>query len=672
MLPINLEAFGRAANWSRLPPALLARDLQTTVVDERFPGAVLPALNADGRVQWYVATKTHSQWRQLSPLLVAYIGRTVTDFVGKTTEPDPRVPADQMLIESGVSVFARFTPGARCGEFAIQALERLRMAIARRTTSAASLPEPTSRLLTRLEMSLVAGARTDALRLFEQLQAELRLDTLNLHFLEVRIYAAFREWQAMVESEWFAPLCHARKPAVVAAAMLEALWYARLAAFEGNVGRLEAEYRDWVQSLARPLIRQTAHLNQADLLDRFRRLDSGEFTFDHVNVELAQVGPDHVTKGVVAQELLEQAVDASSIQTLTLARNAIETLPAESRAKLLNSSAARRALAEVKTLGQPLPTSWLEWLRTLSDPNFDGSAEIAREGVVAWSIRESVGREQVELLEEELLRIAVEGGVACDRLVEALPFLMRWVKDDSSYPRPAFRGLYEAVLQLFSVLERRDSSAREAAADVLDAVLTIGSTAGEYRRCLSDFSVLIDEGAGASSVYWLIDVAAMLLHHTCPDTNARLVVLNRILDSIQPLLAGLTVGQRATYNRIASSASWPEVPGSAESDPAFASQLTGKTIAIYTLTESAGRQAEIALNSMFENLRVELAFDQVASPRLVRLSREADVFVLASASAKHAATDCIQANRGKKILLHAAGRGFSSIVRVVEEYIQLQ
>jgi hypothetical protein len=42
---------------------------------------------------------------------------------------------------------------------------------------------------------------------------------------------------------------------------------------------------------------------------------------------------------------------------------------------------------------------------------------------------------------------------------------------------------------------------------------------------------------------------------------------------------------------------------------------------------------------------------------------------MVAASAKHAATDCIVANRGKRTLLYAAGRGFSSIIRVVEEFV---
>jgi hypothetical protein len=96
--------------------------------------------------------------------------------------------------------------------------------------------------------------------------------------------------------------------------------------------------------------------------------------------------------------------------------------------------------------------------------------------------------------------------------------------------------------------------------------------------------------------------------------------------------------------------------------------LKGQSIAIFTLTESGGRQAEVALKEVIPTLRIELSHDHVASPPLTRLARDTDVFVMTTASAKHAATDCIVTSRGSRPLLYAAGRGFSSIVTAVEEY----
>jgi hypothetical protein len=218
-------------------------------------------------------------------------------------------------------------------------------------------------------------------------------------------------------------------------------------------------------------------------------------------------------------------------------------------------------------------------------------------------------------------------------------------------------------------LDSRGSAERDAAADLLDACLSLGVTAEGYRRLLADFRSLIDSGAGQASIYWLIDLAAILLLHPTPDSSERVSFLSATLSSFQPLLRLLTPGQRAAYNRVATGASWPTLPAPLETDaPSGLDQLRGQSIAIYTLTESAGRQAEVALKEQEPSLNVALAHDHVASPRLVRLARDVDIFVLAAASAKHAATDCILAHRGDKPLLYAPGRGFSGIVRVLEEF----
>jgi hypothetical protein len=658
MLPIDIEKFAVAAQWKHLPESVVERDFQSTARDERFPGAVLPAVDSQGRVCWYAAVSTGAQWRQLRPMLQAYVGPTVTDFIGEPVHPDLTVAAERVLQESGAFAIARLTPGERCGEFAMHALTRMREALAFRPVSRQRVPETTSSLLARLDMSLAAGARAEAFRFLEQMRSELRLDTLNLHFVEVRILATFRDWAALVDAEWFTQLCFVRKPAVVAGSMLEALWYARLAAVEENPARLAQEYREKVQALARPLLAQAP--DHHAVLSRFHELDS-------------PTGFVSEAPGAVAQELLEHAAEAPSAERIAEVRDAIEALQAETRETLLDSAAGQHALSQLGSIEIPLPKDWSEWLQCLSDEAFVNAAIVAREGAVEWRTHELFGAQQAGNLADQLLQVGFAEGRGKDRLIESLPSLVRWVKEDPAYPRPPLRGVYEALLLMFALLERRDSSARAAASDLLDAILEVGSTADEYRRLLKDFESLIDEGAGESSTYWLIDVAAVLLHHPCPDANARLVLLNRILHSLQSFLSVLTPGQRASYNRIASGASWPTLPPPLiETAGAIAEILTGKSIAIYTLTESAGRQAESALQSMVPGLRVDLAHDHVASPRLTRLSRDADVFVLTAASAKHAATDCILANRGNKPLLYTAGRGFSSIVRAIEEFAQNQ
>jgi hypothetical protein len=73
--------------------------------------------------------------------------------------------------------------------------------------------EPTSLLLARSQDHLNVGRRDAATDVLARLKGELRLDSLNLRFLEVQLYAAFSEWDTIVAMPAFASLTHARQRA---------------------------------------------------------------------------------------------------------------------------------------------------------------------------------------------------------------------------------------------------------------------------------------------------------------------------------------------------------------------------------------------------------------------------------------------------------------------------
>jgi hypothetical protein len=655
MLLLDLKVYSKAARWDALPPDVDPLDLARTADDRTFPGAILPAADAAGALYWYAVASTGGEWRLLQPLLLAYVGPTVTAFNGQPTRLSTDVAAERQLLTAGVCAAAKLVPGIGCEQLAARALARLRRAVGLRPAGSGGAPLPTAQLLSRLEMCLAAGDRSSAFQFLDVLRSELRLDTLNLHFLEVRILWTFRAWREIVEKEWFNELLIARKPSAAASAMLEALWYAYLSDLAERPVELESQYRRDVQALARPLIAQVSGMDHA-ILHRFRELEG-----------IKEPGP--ITPGSAAQELLDRAVEAPNVERAAEARVAIAALSPTDRDRLLESGAGRRALAEIAEVGDLTPTSWVQWLQMLGDPRFTNSTAIAREGVELWPAAQILAQEQAESIAEAILEAGLSKDRRRGRLAESVPTLVRWAKSDPGYPRRSLLSIYEALLQLFTLLDGRGSAERDAAADLMDGCLALGMTADGYHRLLVDVKALIDPGAGESSIYWLIDLAAILLHHPTSDPGERLTFFNVTLNSFQPLLRLLTPGQRASYNRVAAGASWPALPPPLDTNtPASTDLLKNRSIAIYTLTESAGRQAETAIRELEPSVDISLAHDHVASPRLIRLARDADIFVMTAASAKHAATDCILANRGEGIILYAPGRGFSGIVRVVEEY----
>jgi hypothetical protein len=654
MFNLDLKSFAVAARWSEFPAGTDPIDLARTCEDQSFPGGILPVLDAQNALCWYGVAATGAEWRLLQPLLLAHVGRTITEFAGLPMQLDPVIPVEGMLRAAGAHAAVKLAPSPANAQFAVRALNRLRRALAIRPGGGAGPPIATPQLLAKLEMCLAAGDRDGADEYVTTLRSELRLDTLNLHFLEVRILSAFRSWSELVNKEWFSELSLVRKPSSVAKEMLEALWFVNLNELSDDPPALQARYRDRVQRLARPLLGQVS-ITEDGIVGKLCGLEG-------------LAAPTNLAPGPLAQELIEQATEAPSVQRISVAREAMSSLSTHDLAVLAGSGVSQRSLAEIDAGSSHSPRNWADWLAQLGDPGFSNAAIVARDAISIWPV-EAFNKVQADSIAEALVEIGISNDLRRERLVESLPSLVNWVKADPDYPRGAMRELYVALLQLFSLLEGVGGADRDAATDLLDACLTLGVSAQAYRGLLADFRPLIAAGAGQSSIYWIIELASVLLEHPTPDPSARLGLLNVALRSFQSMLRLLSRGQRAAYNRVAEGAQWPTLPEILEDDARVGlERLKGQSIAIYTLTESAARQAEAVLKAQEPSLTIALAHDHVASQRLSRLARDSDVFVMTAASAKHAATDCILANRGDGILLYAPGRGFSGIVRVVEEH----
>ena len=72
------------------------------------------------------------------------------------------------------------------------------------------------------------------------------------------------------------------------------------------------------------------------------------------------------------------------------------------------------------------------------------------------------------------------------------------------------------------------------------------------------------------------------------------------------------------------------------------------------------------LEERYEQIEVRLNHDKVGSDALRVLAKQADIFIMATASAKHAATHFIEQHRPKETLLvRPAGKGSASMIRAL-------
>lgn len=580
---------------------------------------------------------------------------------------------------------------------ALRAVLRARDTLARAPELQHSVPVQTGWLLARFQDYLNVGRRDAAKKILDRLRSELRLDALNVKFLEVQLLATFEDWAAIIALPEFSSLCVARRTPAITAILLEALYQPHIAApfDDENVANSRAAYEGSVQSflqsmvIASPLpglrvggwrllgLEALSDRGRQDLLailaDRAQEL-GWIATLLPAQIQLTPQAVEVAAPIDTAREALIQADAVDSIDLLADAMAAMARLNPDELALLRETMPFRPIVQATDELASITPpTSWIAWLDRAADPAFTNALDIARLGKDEWEIGPSTGdpvavRALVAALEE------VQGDdLAADRTSQALPYLVAWLQRDPDFPRPAFSSLYGGLLTLFALGSARGSTIYESSQVLIEALLVSGIDQKAYRELIADVDEMANDGFGASMIYWVLELVESFMNAAAPDADAREIFLHRILARIVPIYGRLTRLQRIAVTTLSSELGWslPATAADVEvpADDDLASRLAGLHIAIYSLTESSSRHAKAALEAITSAVRVTTNADHGGSVSLRALAENSDLFVMTWLSAKHAATDFIREHRGSKALLYSQGKGFSSILRAIEDHL---
>jgi len=329
---------------------------------------------------------------------------------------------------------------------------------------------------------------------------------------------------------------------------------------------------------------------------------------------------------------------------------------------------------EAEYKGIAIPSTLLEWFQQLSDKRFVTAQSVLDQCVREWPVTDVVDPVEIEVLNTAIDSVPVDQ-YASERLADALPVLVAWVAEDPDFPRAGMVSLYENLLLHLFTGTRREKEVYESSMILVRGLLEIGLDASSYERLLGDCRE-IAEGVGVRGVYWLLDVIEETIQNSAPSQTSRQAFWQESYSILHPLRDRLQIGQRLSISHLGRMLGWEseQVDAFAVADEddrshILAKALEEKSIAIYSLTESATRQAVEALRSICPKVSISTSNASGGTPALKSLAQNADVFVVATASAKHAATGFIQQERpSSKPTLFAAGRGFSSIVRALENY----
>jgi len=214
--------------------------------------------------------------------------------------------------------------------------------------------------------------------------------------------------------------------------------------------------------------------------------------------------------------------------------------------------------------------------------------------------------------------------------------------------------------------------------ELVDVLLSLGVPHDRYSQLCGDANELWNAHASPANLDWIIDILDTLLFYPCPDDQRRLALFLSVANRAHGFIRLLDSSQVAFLQSLSSEFNQPEwsnlfsADRFTDPDPEQNrfTRLSGKIIAIYTLTERVGARVKRLLEILCPTIDVRINSDHVGTSVLKSLARDADLFIVNTASAKHAATNFISANRKATdtTLFHNA-RGSHSMMRVLEEYL---
>lgn len=236
----------------------------------------------------------------------------------------------------------------------------------------------------------------------------------------------------------------------------------------------------------------------------------------------------------------------------------------------------------------------------------------------------------------------------------------------------AARGFFaRKALMVLALSDRSDADVRISGRELLSAVLDAGVPVDEVDELLETVVELIRTQLSAGTVSWAIDLMveltgelAVVARAPVVDAWYRFLDLARVFTGAVPRTRWLEM--QAVMRQVELDLP-PDLLARLErvEEPDPLGCLDARRILLYSLRERAARQAASRLQAV--GAEVELSSAHAGSSLLQGQAQGADLVILVTAAAKHAATDFIEAAAYGRVI-HVNSAGMSAILRAMEDY----
>jgi hypothetical protein len=305
---------------------------------------------------------------------------------------------------------------------------------------------------------------------------------------------------------------------------------------------------------------------------------------------------------------------------------------------------------------EPAPKSWMEWVRQLGQHSIEPlDAGLALEWPPAWE-------------HDQELAEAISGlpEIATDDLLSGVAAFL----DAEDFDRPASAAA-AAFMRRYLIAERFNPYDLGAVCSLLSSFLRSGPSKDEYSDVLGDIRAFAPQWVSIATAARAIDLADVVACGPAGDETARtdfvatlLSPLNqqrhRMPRSLRHLARLVTDDVTLEYDWTVADSDVSETDGSSRMD---------HRILLYSLDGGTLARVRTAIVERWPRARVNISDDKDGNPTLRHHARNADLIVMATRRATHAATGFIGQNAGGAVIRYPDGSGSASMLRAAEDGI---
>lgn len=577
----------------------------------------------------YVIGRDTAHAGRIRELLEASVAHHWVAFDGRVAVLDPKDSVDKAVLDfRGPGTTFVLKPKSQDAATAtIRALRRLVDALTGRPLRTPTVVRPVGRMLSEFEVALSSGATEASAALLNEIESAGGISFENVAFLRVRRLSRLGREADLLADGSLSALVYTEPPYLVREAVLGA----------------------WARTKILPLLAQEGA--QAALT----AIADGD-------PDIAMLVDDTMrrTKDSDVAAVCALVARARGDQNLLAAFGEAQTVPAPQASTAVepvrdNVLQPEAHLAPTTTAG---PTSWLEWVAALAD-GADISLDVgtAETWSPAWTVDEELARAIDDLAD-----------LAEDSLLTGAAALLETDDFEHSAPETA-----AALINRYLLSERFDPADLTALCALLQIFIRSSPSPERYDELLGDIREYTSQWVSISTAVKVIDFADVV---TCgPHGEQRDSFVSAVLGPLNAQKSRLSATLRALAavisDELALGLDWTVADTHGELQAATDSAATlDPRVLIYSLDAGTLQRAKTAINLHWPKAIIEMSSDKVGSPGLKQHARNADVIVLATRRATHAATGFITSNASTTALIgYTDGSGSASMLRALESAI---